>query len=374
MNGMDKAYARYSKGLILFVAVFVGVVASFIFIVNPMGLFNPPVIAGFNDVHPAGQSFSRLQKIEAIKRLKPDMVITGTSRADSGMNIRPELLRDQTLVPYNAGLSAATIREQRAMLEFAHGVKPLKMAVITLDYFAFNGRKADNKQFEPQRLISPALHPVKSFFDTYGTIVALDTLVASIKHLRYIKKPERYAFTKDNGHKESRDVEFDIARHGAANRFTKDPAAAETSIDNFAFAYSDKVGDDTFAQYRAMLEFTRANNIETYLLISPIHIYGLEHEAADPVTSARVKEWKAALVQINAEVAKAHDSTAYPLWDFAYPNSLTKEIVPAEGDLTTRMQWFADGGHYRAALGDVILRKVLLGSKEHPDFGRRLDR
>lgn len=371
---MQRAYRRYSRFLMAVVIVFVALVAAFNFIVNPMGLFSPPVIQGFNDVHPAGQSFSRLQKIEAIKRLKPDMIITGTSRADSGMNIRSELLPDAALRPYNAGLSAATIREQRAMLEFAQSVHPLKAAVITLDYFAFNGRKADNKQFEPDRLTPEALNPVTSFFDTYGTIVALDTTVASVKHLRYIKKPERYAFTKDNGHKESRDVEFDIARHGAAHRFSSDPAAAETSIDNFNFSYSDKTGDDTFAQYRAMLEFARKNGIQVYLLISPVHISQLEREKRDSVTMIRVSEWKSSLVLINYEVAQAHDAQPYPLWDFAYPNSLTRESVPPEGDLTSRMQWFADAGHYRAALGDVILRKVLLGSNEHPDFGRRLDR
>lgn len=371
---MHKAYRRYSRFLVIFVICFVMLIAAFNFIVNPMGLFNPPTIAGFNDVHPAGQSFSRLQKIEAIKRLKPDMIITGTSRADSGMNVRSELLHDKTLVPYNAGLSAATVREQRAMLEFAHRVQPLKVAVITLDYFAFNGRKADNKQFEPKRLSPEALHPVTSFFDTYGTIVALDTTVASIKHLRYIKKPERYSFTKDNGHKESRDVDFDIARHGAASRFIKDPAAIETSIDNYSFSYGDASGQDTFGQYRAMLEFARTEGIEVYLLISPLHISLLDKEQQDPQTAARVREWKSRLHEINAEVAQENGGKPYPLWDFAYPNSLTREAVPAEGNLTSRMQWFADGGHYRAALGDVVLRKVLQGSPEHPDFGRRLDR
>lgn len=370
---MHKAYRRYSRFVVVIVVLFVAVIASFNFIVNPMGLFNPPTIAGFNDVHPAGQSFSRLQKIEAIKRLKPDMIITGTSRADSGMNIRPELLPDPTLVPYNAGLSAATVREQRAMLEFAHAVRPLKMAVITLDYFAFNGRKADNKQFEPKRLTRDALNPVTAFFDTYGTIVALDTTVASIKHLRYIKKPERYSFTKDNGHKESRDVEFDIARRGAASRFINDPAAAETAIDNYSFSYGAKTGGDTFDQYRGMLEFLRKNNIKAYLLISPMHISHLEKEQQDEATARRVREWKAQLVRINTEVAQDYNTAPYPLWDFAYPNSITREPVPAEGDLTSRMRWFADGGHYYAALGDVILRKVLQGSDEYPDFGRRLD-
>ena len=370
---MHKAYRRYSRFLVSIVVVFVAIVATFNFIVNPMGLFNPPTIAEFNDVHPAGQSFSRLQKIEAIKRLKPDMIITGTSRADSGMNIRPELLPDNTLVPYNAGLSAATVREQRAMLEFAQAVRPLKVAVITLDYFAFNGRKADNKQFEPKRLTHEALHPVTSFFDTYGTIVALDTTVASIKHLRYIKKPERYSFTKENGHKESRDVDFEIARNGAASRFIKDPAAAETSIDNYSFSYGDKSGEETFGQYRAMLKFARDNNIAVYLVMSPIHISHLEKEQQDKTTADRVRAWKEKLIEINAGIAKEYDAKPYPLWDFAYPNSLTREAVPAEDDLTSRMTWFADGGHYRAALGDVVLRKVLQGSREHPDFGRRLD-
>ncbi len=370
---METTYRRYTIATIACVAAFAGIVAGFNFIVNPMGLFSPPLIAGFNDVHPAGQSFSRLQKIEAIKRIKPDMIITGTSRADSGMNIRAELLPDPALRPYNAGLSAATIREQRAMLEFAQAVRPLKMAVITLDYFAFNGRKPDNKQFEPHRLTREALAPARAFFDTYGTIVALDTAVASVKHMRYIKKPERYSYTKDNGHKESRDVEYAISQKGAAHRFAKDPAAAETAVDNYDFAYSENEGDDTFAELRKMLELTRDNGIETYLVISPIHASGLEGLEKDKVTLARVTEWTRRVVAVNREVAAAYSAAPYPLWDFAYRNSLTNERVPEEGDTVSRMTWFSDGGHYKAALGDVVLRKVLLGSRAHPDFGRRLD-
>src|SRR5262249_26234959 len=154
-------------------------------------------IRGLNDAHPAASSYLRLEKIEAVKRLKPDAIITGSSRADIGLD--PKLEYFPGMTPYNFGLPASSIAEQRMTLQFAQAVHPLKEAIITLDLISFNALRLENKQFDPARLSPAALAEPHAFFDSYGTIVALDTFVASIKHLRYIKHPERYSYIEPNG-------------------------------------------------------------------------------------------------------------------------------------------------------------------------------
>lgn len=346
--------------------------AAFNFIVNPLGMYPAPVIAGFNDRHPAAMGYTRLYKTEDVKRRRPDVIITGTSRADSGLNPDPALFGGA--IVYNFAMPAASIREQRAALEFAQGVHPLKQAIITLDFFAFNGRKLENKQFDPARYDAAALEQPHAFFETYDTLLALDTLVASFRHLRYIRHPDKYSYALPNGYKVSNDMQDDIDRYGAAKQFLHPGNENEMSVADFDFGYSAKPGDDTLRHFRAMLDFTRMQGIDVILLVSPVHesyLRQLEEEGK----AALAEEWKRRIAAITRENAEKFHAPAYPLWDFAYLNSITMEPVPAGTDLKTQPQWFWDSNHYRAETGNLVLRRILglPVDPAHADFGKRLN-
>lgn len=369
---MKRTYRRYLAAM-AFVSIFLfGAVCAFNYIVNPIGLYSSPVIVGFNDTHPAGALFSRLQKIEAIKKLQPDALVTGSSRADNGLDLRAGETIPEGLRPYNAGLAASSIREQRAMLEFAQAVHPLKLAVITLDYFAFNARRPENAEFEPARLSPEALRPWRAFIDTYDTVTSIDTLIASFKHLRYRKHPERYSVTLPNGRRDPRDLAMEIKNHGAASLFRHDPAASAIQSDNFTTDYSDQPGDNTYKHFEAMLDLVYSRGIKTILIISPVHF---ETQMSDERLSVfrQEEQWKRSLVLINKAVAQRYHSSPYPIWDFDYPNAVTTEPVPPENEVASPMKWFWDPGHYNASLGDIVLRKAVMGSQEHPGFGKRLE-
>jgi len=361
---------RYITFVLLFAALLLLAVAGVNYIVNPLNAYNAPVIKGLNNIHPAAGTYTRLYKIEAVKRQKPDVIILGTSRADTGFNPRTEYFPDAA--PYNFALPAAGIIEQRRQLEFAHAITPLKQAIITLDFFTFNAKKLENKQFDPARLSPEALQQPRSFFDTYGTVVALDTFIASIKHLGRLKHPERYDDSDENGHKISTGVEYAIKKEGAHKRFATPPNEEEINASDFAFNYSRTPGDDTFQHVEAMLEFTRKNRIDVILIIPPVHetyLATLEKTGRGPL----VEKWKARLTEIVGANAVRYGMRPYPLWDFAYLNSFTAEPVPAADDKSTRPQWFYDSNHFTTDLGDIVLEKVLGINDDYPDFGRRLD-
>jgi hypothetical protein len=345
-------------------------VASVNFMANPLGIYNPPLIKGFNDAYPAATVYSRVEKSEAVKRLKPDVIITGSSRADIGLDPRPEFFPGLTV--YNFGLSASSINEQRQALEFSEAVHPLKEAIITLDFFCFDGHKLENKQFDSVRMSPEAAAPVRAFFDTYSTLVSLDMLIASIKNMRYIKHLDLNSYSQPNGHRIISDVMNDVKLHGAAHMFEHPPAAQETNTEGFSFAYSDTPGDTTFKHLQEMLDFTRQHNIKVILLISPVHF---SDEKGPQWQEQDIKEWKQRVAEIVRANGQAHGEKPYPLWDFSYSNSLTREPVPPHGDTQSQMKWFWDPGHSKTALGDIIFAKVL-GLKEadkYPDFGKRLD-
>lgn len=363
-----KTYIQLVFGITLSV---VTTIAAFNFTLNPLGLYNSPVIAGFNDRHPAAGGFTRLYKTEDVKRLKPDVIITGTSRADSGLNPKPEYFEGSRI--YNFAMPAASIREQRYALEFAQAVHPLKTAIITLDFFAFNGKKLENKQFDAARYDPASLEQPRAFFETYGTLLALDTLVASFKHLRYIKKPDRYPYSLPNGYKVSNDMARDIEQQGAAKQFLRPGNENEISVSDFDFNYSANSSDNTFQHFEAMLDFTRRNGINVILLISPVHETYLRQLAAQG-KSGLAEEWKRHLVKITKVNASRYHSNPYTLWDFAYPNSITREALPEEDDKKTRMRWFWDSNHYKEETGDIVLRRIIGKpvDAQYADFGRKL--
>lgn len=331
------------------------------FTANPLGIYRP------GEVFPAASSYSRLHKTESVKRVKPDVIITGTSRADIGLNPGEKFFPG--LRPYNFALSAATIHEQRRTLEFAQAVHPLKKAVITLDLFAFNALKLDNKQFEPARLTPEALEQPQAFFDTYGTIFSLDTFIISLKHFRYMKRPDRYSYARPNGHKLHNDGAWTASKKGVYAIFAKPPAEEETGIGEFSFSYSQMAGDTTFRHLEAMLELTRENDVDVVLFISPVHETELRR-----IPASLHEEWKTRLVETVRANAYKYDAKPYPLWDFATYNSVTREKIPAPSDKRTQMRWFWDTNHYKEELGDLVFKKIfgLPDGKAYPDFGVRL--
>jgi len=359
----------YLKTIFGVTGFFVLTIAGVNFMANPLGMYNPPLIKGFNDVYPAGAVYSRLEKSEAVKRLKPDVIITGSSRADIGLDPRPEYFPGMTA--YDFGLPASSINEQRKTLELAEAVHPLKEVIITLDSFCFDGRKLENKQFDPVRMSPEAVSsPVRSFYETYNTLVSLDMMIASIKNMRYIRHLDRNSYSEPNGHKIVNDIIYNISINGAGSLF-EHPVVTGTTVDNLDASYSDVPGDTTYKHLQAMLDLARQHNIKVILLISPTHFDDYKKTPQQAVE----QEWKKHIVEVVRSNGARYGEKPYPLWDFDYPNSLTTEPIPAAGDKKTPVKWFWDGGHYKTALGDIIFSKILdlKGNDKYPDFGKKLD-
>lgn len=358
-----------------FVTAFVllGLVSSINYVVNPLGAYDTPIIKGVNDAFPAASNYARIHRTETVKRLKPEVLITGTSRAMIGMDPQPEMF--DGLRVYNMGLGASTIAEQRQALEFAHAVHPLKQAIITLDIFSFNALQPDRGADAAGRYDPKNLSPLKFYLYKYNTIPTLDTLLASFRHLRYMKQLERRPVYMPNGRLQQHDVLWRININGAASEFSTDKPARDMSETKFTTSYAGD-GGETYQHLEAMLDFTRRNNIDVITFISPLHESYVEKQMKPKGRMDFMDEWKSRVQDIIKANALRYGATPYPLWDFRYKNSITMETVPEAGDLETRMRWFRDDNHYTPETGNLILNKILgLTDPEndpYPDFGRRL--
>ena len=78
--------------------------------------------------------------------------------------------------------------------------------------------------------------------------------------------------------------------------------------------------------------------------------------------------WKRAILQ----TVDQHAGTRRNLirvFDFSDYNDVTTERVPPPGDRVAQMQWYWEPGHFKSALGDRIIARIV-GNDD--DFGREL--
>jgi len=129
-------FRRFAIGLIACVATPPLALAAAIVLVDPYYVFGTPDIPGINVVRPRYENLLPAAKPYQVRRIRPDAVILGSSRAETGLDPRHPGWAGNNV--FNFGLPGATSYE--VMLAFLHAQAsaPLKQAVVGLDFFGFN--------------------------------------------------------------------------------------------------------------------------------------------------------------------------------------------------------------------------------------------
>ena len=79
-------------------------------------------------------------------------------------------------------------------------------------------------------------------------------------------------------------------------------------------------------------------------------------------------QWKQRIVDLAAR--HREPGQALEVWDFSGISPQTLEAIPPPDDRRTQLKWFWEAGHFKPALGDVALARML---GEDNGFGIRLD-
>lgn len=133
----NRSYKRYVSFLTLFILAPGFLLALFNVIIDPYYVFGSPDISGINKVRPYYELHLTVTKPYQLRRLKPQAVILGSSRAEVGLDPNHSGWGD--LVAFNFAKPASTSYE--TMLAFLHAQEsggPLRQAVAGLDFFSFN--------------------------------------------------------------------------------------------------------------------------------------------------------------------------------------------------------------------------------------------
>ena len=358
-----RIYLRWMLATALLLVATVGAINV---LVDPLGVFGAPRIAGLDRIKPHLDHYRELAHWKAAKRICARTGIFGNSRAEIGLNPGGAPLLAHGLAAYDhavPGTGADLSYRQLRWLGEA-GCMPGTI-FLGIDFFDFLGGSpagsidALNAQPAPR---FDARFFGEEVFSVTGLQDSIETL--SIQRARHPDVLTELGFNPlDN-------YVAEVEQSGAYTLFRQKAQDNIGSWRRQAPLIRPATGgmSDSEQAIDAFVARARASDSKVYLVIYPYH-------AEVRVIVERLglgglfAQWKRQMV----ELATRHGGpgAAVEVWDFSGLSPQTLEPIPPPSDRHTQLRWFWEAGHFKPALGDVAIDRMLGASN---GFGVRLDR
>ena len=350
------------------IVVAAGVIASaaLVALVDPYRLYGMPEVAGVNQVKPLPTRYQNQIKMHGAFRQGADVFILGNSRAELGLDPEHAGFGGGAFNLALAGTNLGTAREQLDQLR-REGIAP-KRLIVGVEFLDF--------LLDPSRPPPPAEPRSRGPLDELAwkadALFSMDSVVDALATLRLQRVADPQSITargfnplleynkmaRDDGY-------YSIFQQRAvqnAKRFVRVPrglvaldTGSSPSIDNL----------------RAILAHGVERQAEMHVVIYPYHAQiQAMFDAAGLATT--FDNWKALLAEEVDKVRNANPGVKVSLWDFSGYSSYQCEPIPARGDKQTSTRWYWEAGHFKPALGDIMLTRILdPASQDDPadDFG-----
>jgi hypothetical protein len=359
----DKFLIRCAVLIIAGLAAIAGVNA----IVDPYSLFDSPRLAGFNAIKPDFVEHLRLTNIYVPARVRPTAIIIGTSRAGRGYSPDHPGWKGENC--YNMAMPGIDAYETLRYFQHALALHPLKRALVNLDFRVFHAEGSLSPDFKEQRFaVDVENRPQLNWFaarlpDMAASLISSSALLDSLRVIRFqgwskltlSEKGQWLSLTDQFKHWQA----FQQYTRNTWKRY------GEFKARPFDITASLK-------PIARLLRLAHRQGVELHLVIPPSHAWHWETLRLSGL-QPRFEDIKRALVLINQQEAQASGKTPYPLWDFSGYWGVAAEPVSRRED--QEMAWFWEPVHFKVALGNRVLDRVLLNKSldAEGEFGRRID-
>lgn len=326
--------------------------------VDPYGLFGTRPVEGWNARKVRAEQEGRLYKNAAVARVSPRTLVLGNSRAEIGFDPESAAWPASAGPVYNFALPGTGPASAAETLSVAAGARIPATIVLGVDFPDFL-RTPDERRLAP---VAPTVGAPPPSLEAYArSALTVDSLLNSLLTVMRQRDAESTELTA-LGFNPLRDYAPLVRREGHRALFDQKNAEYAGKLGDGRFM-PDAADSPEFQQVGAILEFAHAHGIRVQLVIYPYHA-----EFLDLVERAGLwpafEKWKR---QLAAAAAAAPGDVQ--LWDFSGYSRYATEPVPAERGVA--MQWYWESGHFKPALGDVVVADLY---REHPVLGRRLMR
>ena len=341
---------------------------AFVFVVDPYGLYGVVRRDNFNAVKPGLSRYQNQIKQEHALRRQPRFIILGNSRAEIGFDPRASAL-SALGAGYNLaipGTGLATSASQFAQLRQA-GVRP-RTVIVGMEFIDFL-----NPAVAPSARQAPAA-PAPAHGRAFWRFDALFSL-ASVKdavHTLRIQHDDEAATLSADGFNPLLEYGAHARRDGYHKMFTQ---RAQESAANLRRKSTRSLATEDFQLLRTFLLAMAATEADIKLVIYPYHAQMLAmFEAAGLWPLFEV--WKAQLVREIGAVKARYPDAHISLTDFSGYGAYNCEPIPAANERGTATRWYWEAGHFKKALGDIVLQRVMSPQDVAPgdgQFGMPLD-
>jgi hypothetical protein len=357
---LSDAYRSFLRTAAIVLFALLLLVAGINVLVDPYAVFGAPAIDGFNAVKSRAGQQRELFKSRSLARLNPDTLILGNSRAEVGFDPRSTAWPPMNRLVFNSALAGTDLRSAAQMLSSASATTVPATILLGVDFPDFLYAPG----VRPAEPIVPTLnHPRRLRASEFAvTLLSTSTTLNSLRTLASQRNADSERIT-ERGFNPLLEYRALAAREGFHALFAQ--KNAEYAARLIAQQYTLYPGGDGRSpdaeQLRAILAFCKEHNVQVKMVIYPYHADFMEIIDAAGLWSS-YEEWKRLLVRTVASESTADFRPE--LWDFSGYSSYTTEHVPAATDRATTMQWFWESGHFRPALGDIVLNDIFANGRQ----------
>lgn len=349
-------------------------------VVDPYRVFGLVDVAGFNAHKPRAMERGYLSKLAGVRRVLPQRVIVGNSRAEVGLDPASPAWGD-ALVTYNAAQPGTGPDTALAFLREAQAQGKLEQGIIGVDFVDFLVSASPSGAPSGQSIPMVADPRTRASGPPRLDLITRLSLLLSLDALRdsaWTVATQHIHSTPDLtplGFNPMRDYAAMARRDGYGAFFLqrdRENAASYLRAPKSIF----EPGTQSSPEWRAVDEMaTLCRQLERgcAFVIYPYHAHILELYRLTGLSDL-FDEWKAELTRRLAAAATATDTSGsrgkLALWDFSGYNWYSCENVPAVGDRSHVVRWYWEAGHFKRELGDIMIARMQ--GRGAPDFGTQV--
>lgn len=333
-------------------------------LVDPYDYWGAPRVSGVNAARGAANTHLGWVKERQYARGRWSTIVAGNSRVQVGFDPASAAWPVDARPVYNLGLAGRSAADAMAAVETAIAVRRPRAVYLGVDLIDFRVTREAWRAWRPSAGPGPP-----SLTERAGrvarvslSLTALGDTLASLAGQRaadpaditpagYNALAEYRRVVADEGH-------FALFEQRNRENYRNYAAGAK------AVRWPGPGGSDAWAALDRLAAVCRAKGVRLVVFTYPYHadiLAGFERAGLLPA----LLDFKRALAAFGARAG-------VEVWDFARLNAASAEPVPPPGDRATRLGWYWEAGHFKAAMGDAMIAAMTGGAKATP-IGARID-
>lgn len=335
---------------------------AFNYKVDPYAVHGQPRVAGLNAKKPYAYTHAVWAKRTLAEAAHPRTLFLGNSRVGAGFDPTSAPLPEAVRPGFNFAIAGQWPIGDYENVVSTPGLDQVEYVVIGLDFNDFTNLRALRTKPTASSARGPGL--ARGVQATVSITAVLDsTLTVALQDRPFTNSMTELGvntFAEHAGHVrlEGHFGLFHQRNIENIRAYLRRPRAVRRDDGQLspAFTYLDW-----------LLKWCLQRGARVDLVIYPYHAQLLEvlHHTGH---WAPYEQWKRLLVE---RIGTRSDSVR--LWDFSGYHEVASEPVPPKGDTRTAMRWYWEAGHFKSALGDLIVSRLHeVGAR--PAIGVRLTR